>query len=168
MSLADLLLYGPEYSAIRDTEREVQSLHRMAERASRAELAALERQAQVSRQAGEEVAEAVVDSITGAQETLRAGFAALVDRLDQQTELLGRVLQRLDEPERTRAREKQRDGVRAYNHLWIDEAISDFHAGVEIDRYDYISYWYLAVLYTFSKMDDNQARWAFSYPSGPA
>lgn len=99
---------------------------------------------------------------------LYLGFKALLERLDQQTEILEEMLAVLREPERTKAREKQNDGIRAYsngvqthNPRWFDDAIRDFSTAIRIDRYDFISYWYLGLIHTFELMDDVPAESAF-------
>lgn len=108
------------------------------------------------------------------------GFSALIERLEQQTEILKEMLVRLKEPERTKAREKQRDGMHAYSngvatgvHRWFDDAIRDFYAATNIDRYDFVSYWFLGLIYAFDLMADEEAERCFreaahySWPENP-
>ncbi len=162
MSLLEQFQHGRHYSALRDIVREGKALNQIARDASELELTALQHVAESaeSSAAQHEAATMAVEEMT---ELLAVCFTTMIQHLNAQTERLAEIVQRLEEPARSRAREKQRDAVRAYSHGWIGEAITDFEAAVQIDRYDYVSWWFLAVLYTFSKMDDERARTAFEF-----
>jgi tetratricopeptide (TPR) repeat protein len=97
-------------------------------------------------------------------DTTNAGFGAVVRALGRQTD---EIVRRLENPRRTAALEKKRDGVRAfarrdYGRAWIDGAIADFEEATQLDRYDPEPYWYLGMLYMSSRGDDERARASFA------
>jgi tetratricopeptide (TPR) repeat protein len=105
---------------------------------------------------------------------------ALMELAREFRQQTGRIIDLLQQPERTKAREKQGDAYKAFRkgvetgaERWIDDAITDFKKAIELDKYDYLSYWFLGNIYTDLRFDQEYAEEAFenaahySWPDNP-
>lgn len=80
-------------------------------------------------------------------------FAELIWLLEQQQGTLQRILEVLQAPLDTQAKELRKRAERAYAKGWIDEALEDFKESEKKNTYDFTVHFYLGNIYYFHKQD---------------
>lgn len=83
--------------------------------------------------------------------TFEWGFSELIWQLEQQNELLKEILETLQAPLDTEAKELRKRAERAYQNEWIDDALEDFLESEKRNRYDFTVHFYLGNIYFFHK-----------------
>jgi len=96
-----------------------------------------------------------VDRLSDGLESLAAafdwGFSELIWQLEQQREVLTTILERLELPLDTQAKELKKRAEKAYRNGWFDDALEDFLESEKKNRYDFTVHQYLGNIYFFEK-----------------
>lgn len=89
--------------------------------------------------------------VTGGLENLRSlfewGFSELIWQLEQQRELLQNILNVLQAPLDTQAKELKKRAEEAYRNDWIEDSLQDFLESEKKNRYDFTIQQYLGDIY---------------------
>lgn len=93
--------------------------------------------------------------ISNGFESLRAAFewglAEVAWKIELQTEVLKEILEVLQAPLTTQAKELRKRGEYAYYNGWIDDALKDFLESEKKNRYDFSIHQFLGDIYLFHK-----------------
>lgn len=96
-----------------------------------------------------------IDRLYDGLESLAAafdwGFSELVWQLEQQREVLTNILERLELPLDTQAKELKKRAEKAYRNGLVDDALEDFLESEKKNRYDFTVHQYLGNIYFFEK-----------------
>ncbi len=96
-----------------------------------------------------------IDRVADGLESLGAvfewSFSELVWQVEQTREVLRDILEMLQAPLDTQAKELKRRGEDAYRNDWIDDALEDFLGSEKKNRYDFTIHQYLGNIYLFHK-----------------
>ncbi|MBI2927530.1 MAG: hypothetical protein HYY24_17685 [Verrucomicrobia bacterium] len=108
-------------------------------------------------EAAETIREAIEQSAWAICAELNWGFARLCGQLQQQNQELRKIVELLERPLETAAREMKRRAEVAYGNQWTDEAIRDFEKCRDLNYQDFSIYLYLGNLYFFDKQQPEEA-----------
>ena len=89
--------------------------------------------------------------------TFEWGFSELIWQLEQQNELLKEILETLQAPLDTEAKELRKRAEKAYQNEWIDDALEDFLESEKRNRYDFTVHFYIGNIYLFHKGNGEKA-----------
>lgn len=102
-----------------------------------------------------------INRVSGGLESLRAtfewGFVDLVWQIEQTREVLQDILEVLQAPLDTQAKELRERGVEAYQNGWFDEALEDFLESEKKNRYDFTIHQFLGNIHLFHRKDSEKA-----------
>jgi predicted HTH domain antitoxin len=99
----------------------------------------------------ENVKEAITEGFASVQATFEWGLAEIVWTLEQQKDILLDILEVLQNPLDTQAKELKRRGEEAFRYGWFDDAERDFLESEKKNPYDFTIHWYLGYIYLFHK-----------------
>jgi tetratricopeptide (TPR) repeat protein len=91
--------------------------------------------------------ERVNEGIDSLRSAFEWGLGAIIWKLEQQTEILQKILEVLQAPLETEALELRRRAENAYNNGWIDEAIQDFLESEKKNIYDFTIHMSLGLIF---------------------
>lgn len=99
--------------------------------------------------------------VTEGLEELRAtfewGFTELIWQIEQERKVLKDILEVLQAPLDTQAKELRKRAEYAYRNGWINDALADFLESEKKNRYDFTIHQSLGNVYLFEKKDPNKA-----------
>lgn len=102
-----------------------------------------------------------IEKMSGAiqdfQATFEWGFTELIWQIEQTNVLLQEILQVLQAPLDTQAKELRRKGEDAYRNGWFDDSLKDFLESEKRNRYDFTIHHYLGNIYLFHKKNPTKA-----------
>ena len=81
------------------------------------------------------------------------GFEELARQMEQQRGVLNRILERIEAPLDTQAREMKKRAINAYKNGWFDEALEDFIEAERKNRYDFTIHQSIGNIYFLHKRD---------------
>lgn len=96
-------------------------------------------------------------SIEEIQATLDWGFSEVIWQLELQTEVLKNILETIQAPLDTQAKELKKRAEEAYRNKWIDDALEDFLESEKKNRYDFTIHQSLGNIYLFHKKNPGKA-----------
>lgn len=103
----------------------------------------------------------IVNGLEGMKSTFEWGFSELVWQIEKQRETLKGILETLQKPLGTQAKELKKRAEKAYRNGWIDDALQDFIESRKKNRYDFTVHHNLGNIYFFHK--DNPTKALESY-----
>lgn len=101
--------------------------------------------------------EEIADGLEGLRSAFDWGFSELVWQIEKQREVLQDILEILQKPLGTQAKELSKRAEKAYRHGWIDDALQDFLESEEKNRYDFTVHQNLGNIYLFHKEEPYKA-----------
>ncbi len=99
----------------------------------------------------------VSDGLENLASAFEWGFSELIWQLEQQTERMKEILNVLQKPLDTQAKELKKRAEYAYKNGWINDALEDFLESEKKNRYDYTIYQYLGNIYLFHEKKPENA-----------
>lgn len=99
----------------------------------------------------------VVDGIDKLSSKIGWGFSELIWRIEENREVLEKILKTLQNPTKTDAAEDRKDGLYAYWNGFIDDALEYFHNAVEKNRFDFSVHQYIGDIYFHHKENIEQS-----------
>ena len=91
------------------------------------------------------------------QATFDWGFTELIWQIEQERKVLKDILEVLQAPLDTQAKELKKRAEYAYQNDWIDDALKDFLESEKKNRYDFTIHQNLGNIYLFEKKDPDKA-----------
>jgi tetratricopeptide (TPR) repeat protein len=85
------------------------------------------------------------------------GFGELARQMERQRDVLNRILERIEAPLDTQARELKKRALNAYKNGWFDEALEDFLEAEKKNRYDFTIHQSIGNIYFLRKHDTVRA-----------
>lgn len=105
----------------------------------------------------EDVKEAISEGFASLQATFEWGVAEIVWELEQQHKVLVDILEVLQAPLDTQAKELRKRGEYAFRNGWYDEAEKEFLNSEDKNPYDFSIHWNLGYIYLFHKPNPTKA-----------
>ncbi len=99
----------------------------------------------------------IVEGLVELQATFEWGFTELIWQIEQEREVLKDILEVLQAPLDTQAKELKKRAEYAYKNRWIDDAFEDFLESEKKNRYDFTIHQNLGNIYLFEKKNPEKA-----------
>jgi len=99
----------------------------------------------------------VAEGLAELQATFEWGFTELIWQIEQEREVLKDILEVLQAPLDTQAKELKKRAEYAYKNRWIDDAFEDFLESEKKNRYDFTIHQNLGNIYFFEKKNPEKA-----------
>lgn len=101
--------------------------------------------------------EDIREGMYGLKAAFEWGISNVVWQLEQNRAEYKRILEVLQSPLDTKAKELRKRGEEAYLNEWTEDALQDFLESEQINRYDFFVHISLGMIYLFYKKDDEKA-----------
>lgn len=97
--------------------------------------------------------ERAINSLEEAKAIFEWGFSDIIWTLEQQRDVLLDMLNVLQQPLDTKAKELRKRGEEAFKNGWYDDALKEFKESEEKNRYDFTIHMFLGFIYLNHKKD---------------
>lgn len=99
----------------------------------------------------------ISSGIAGLQAAFEWGISEVVWQLEQNRKELKQILEVLQSPLDTQARERRNRAEKAYTNGWIDDAEEEYLESEKLNRYDFAIHISLGIIYLFHKIDKKKS-----------
>lgn len=99
----------------------------------------------------------VARGIENLSSTFEWGFSELIWQIEQEREVLQEILETLQAPLDTKAKERRERAVKAFHNGWMDDALDEFLEAEKRNKFDFIVHFYLGNIYLNHKKDPEKA-----------
>jgi tetratricopeptide (TPR) repeat protein len=99
----------------------------------------------------------VEQGIFGLKSTFEWGIAEVCWQIEQNRSVLKNILEVLQAPLDTQAKERRKRAEEAFSYGWIDDAEEEFLESEKLNRYDFTIHISLGIIYLFHKIDKEKA-----------